>query len=192
VTYRHPIPRLWLLTDERQGAAVLEDVARLPPGAGVVFRHHRTEAEARRALFVAVRAIARRRRLVLVLAASPATARRWRAEGSYGPPRVHAPAGSLRLATAHDPRELMSARAAGAALALLSPVFPTNSHPGAAALGTVRFGLLLRQGRLPVAALGGMNRKRFGTLPRGAWGWAAIDGLARRPRQDQNLKAVPM
>lgn len=70
--------------------------------------------------------------------------------------------------------ELIAAERAGADLILLSPVFATRSHPGAPVLGPVRFGLLARQARTPIVALGGMTAKRARALP-DAYGWAAID-----------------
>ncbi|WP_343868577.1 thiamine phosphate synthase, partial [Caenispirillum bisanense] len=45
----------------------------------------------------------------------------------------------------------------GADAALLSPVFPTRSHPGAATLGPWRFSLWAGAARLPVVALGGVT-----------------------------------
>jgi thiamine-phosphate pyrophosphorylase len=59
---------------------------------------------------------------------------------------------------------------------LLSPVYPTRSHPGAATLGPVRFHLLAARSAVPVIALGGMNRHRARHLP--SRKWAAIQGLA--------------
>src|SRR5439155_26981070 len=37
---RHPLPRLWLMTDERQGDGLWAALERMPRGAGVVFRHY--------------------------------------------------------------------------------------------------------------------------------------------------------
>ncbi len=167
------LPRLWLMTDERLGDALLPAVRGMPRGAGIIFRHYATPAKERRKLFEAVRAIARRRGLILVLAGTPRQARAWKADGAHGrhPGALTSPA--------HDAMELRRAEAAGARLVLLSPVFATRSHPGAAALGRVRFGLLARQARVPVIALGGMTSRKFGAITRlGASGWAAIDGLA--------------
>ena len=47
----HPkrLPRLWMMTDERQGDALWSALERLPRGAGVVFRHYSLPAAARRA-----------------------------------------------------------------------------------------------------------------------------------------------
>ena len=96
----------------------------------------------------------------------------------YGPPAPH-----RRLATAHDLREIGQANRYRAQAVLISPVFPTRSHPGAATLGRVRLLLLARRARMPTIALGGMTARRFGGL--GVYGWAAIDGLAGR-RRTQN------
>ena len=81
--HRKKLPTIWLMTDERVAdAALLAAVARLPKGrAGIVFRHYRTEGKARRALFEAVRRVARRRRLLLLLAGDGRTAAAWRADG---------------------------------------------------------------------------------------------------------------
>src|SRR4051812_18150733 len=119
-----PPPVLWLMTDERQGAALWRALARLPGGAGIIFRHYRTPPAERRALFDRVRGIARRRRLVLVLAGPVATAVAWQADGAHGR-RLHRGARPmLRTAPAHDASELLAARRSGADLVLLSPVFP--------------------------------------------------------------------
>jgi thiamine-phosphate pyrophosphorylase len=65
---RHPVPTVWLMTDERMGDALWDAVARLPRGAGVVFRHYATPLAERRALFARMAQIAQRRGLVLVRA----------------------------------------------------------------------------------------------------------------------------
>ena len=83
--------------------------------------------------------------------------------------------GGMRPATAHDLTEIGLANRMNADAVLLSPAFPTGSHPGAPALGPLRFRVLAAHARMPVIALGGMNghtARRLG-WPR----WAAIDGL---------------
>jgi thiamine-phosphate pyrophosphorylase len=63
---------------------------------------------------------------------------------------------------------------------MLSPLFATRSHPGARALGLLRFAALSRATRLPVIALGGVDARRFERLRRiGTYGWAAIDAWSR-------------
>lgn len=180
--HRKNMPTIWLMTDERIGdAALLAAVARLPKGrGGVVFRHYRTPPGARRALFDAVRAIARRRRLVLMIAGDARMAAAWRADGWHGRDgrgRVARP--MLHSAPVHDLRERIAAQRARADLVFVSPLFPTRSHPGARTLGRVRFAALARGAVVPVMALGGVRACRRRMLRGiGAGGWAAIDGLA--------------
>jgi thiamine-phosphate diphosphorylase len=57
----------------------------------------------------------------------------------------------------HNADELGQAAACGADFALLSPVFPTASHPGAAYLGAELFQQLVSKAALPVVALGGID-----------------------------------
>jgi thiamine-phosphate pyrophosphorylase len=174
----HSLPTEWLLTDERQGEALWTALARLPRGAGVVIRHYSLTGDARDRLVARVRGVARRRGLVVVAAATARQAAAWRLDGVYQARR--AGRDLLMLATAHDAAALVTAARAGADAVLLSPAFATRSHPGAPALGPVRFGLLARAARVPVIALGGMTHARGRRLRAlGARGWAAIDGWIR-------------
>lgn len=179
---RHPLPRLWLMTDERMGEALWDALARLPAGSGVVFRHYALPLAERRALFARVAGVARRRRLVLLRAGEH---RLGRGEaGTHGTARR---AHGLLTRPAHDRREAIAAIRAGADAVFVSPVFPTQSHPGAPALGRIRFGLLVRGLEAPVIALGGMDAHRAAGLRRiGSHGWAAINAWTRQKR-----KAVP-
>ena len=165
---RQPLPRLWLMTDERLGDRLLRAVERLPAGAGIVFRHYSLAEAARRALFERVREIAPG---PVLLAGAADQALAWGADGSHGRHQ------GATTAPAHDLAEIRAAEAAGAALIFLSSVFATRSHPGAAALGAEGFAALARQTSLPVVALGGMDAARAATLT-GAYGWAGIDAWA--------------
>jgi thiamine-phosphate pyrophosphorylase len=169
------LPGIWLFTDERQGEALWTALDRLPRGAGVVFRH--TRSPDRAALAGKVRAVCRRRGLLFVVAGPLQLARAWRADGAHGrfPGALTAPA--------HDRAELVAARRAGVRLAFLSPLFATRSHPGARTLGALRFGRLVRQARVAVAALGGVSAADWRRLKSlGASGWGAIDAWSERPR----------
>ena len=162
---RHPLPRLWLMTDERQGHGLWEALERLPRGSGIVFRHYGLSREERQKLFARVRRFARARRLTLLAAGSPLPG----ADGNHG--RRGAGLSSFSV---HNLREIRAAERAGADLVFLSPVYATRSHPGAKPLGPRRFALLAHGTKLPVIALGGMDADRFATLG-GAYGWAGID-----------------
>jgi len=79
----------------------------------------------------------------------------------------------------HDAAELAHAAAIGADYALLSPVLPTLTHPGAATLGWEVFSALAAASPIPVYGLGGLARGDVGlaqshgahgvALLRGAW-----------------------
>jgi len=179
-----PLPRLWLLSDARNDALLESALARLPRGGGFIYRHYHLPPPERHARFRQLARLARARSHLVILAGPGTTAHAWGADGIYAPPRALGPrrAGLLRLATAHDLREIARARRAGAHAVLLSPVFPTRSHPGASSLGPIGFRLLAARAGLPVIALGGMTCARARRLaPPGeaSLHWAAIDGLVR-------------
>lgn len=160
---RHPpIPRQWLMTDPRMGEALWRALERLPRGGGVVFRHY--GAPDREAVLARVAKVARRRGLVLVVAGA-------RTGHVHNSRTAH----GLKTASAHNRREAIAAIRSGADAVFLSPVFATSSHPGARALGRVRFGLLSRGLKAPVIALGGMEARRARSLPKTTYGWAGID-----------------
>ena len=168
-------PRLWLVSDARNDAVLDRALARLPRGSGLVFRHGHLQPYARRARFAVLRRLCRRYEHVIAWAGSAAEARAAGADACYGSSRLLARGPALpRLVTAHSLRELRQAKRADAVL--LSPAFPTRSHPGAPALGPLRFRTLARHASVPVIALGGMNPR---TARRLRWpAWAAIDGLS--------------
>jgi len=184
------VPALWLVTDLRTDAGLEPALRRLPPGAGLIFRHYHLPDEARARRFAQLARLCRQRGQVAVWAGPPAEARRHRAAGCYGAAeRLARGPRLLRLVTAHSLRELAMAGRARADAVLLSPVFATRSHPGTAGLGAVRWLLLARHSPVPVIALGGMTPARARRMP--GYGWAAIDGLAVRPaatKRPGNLK----
>ena len=171
---RQPLPRLWLMTDERQGDRLWRALEGLPEGAGVVFRHYGLAKGERRQLFDWVSAVCRERDLLLLLGGSAKLAMEWCAEGSHGRGRSHR-SGGLRSAPAHNRAELRAAHRSGADFVFLSPVFSTRSHPNARPLGPLGFSVLARRSDLPVIALGGMDSGRWRSVSRYAYGWAAID-----------------
>jgi len=67
-------------------------------------------------------------------------------------------------ASCHHEAELRQASENGADFALLSPVFPTTSHPGAAHLGVEGFEKLAAAAPLPVIALGGITPENRGEI----------------------------
>lgn len=173
------------MTDRHRLPDPLGAARALPRGSAVILR----DAPDRLALGRALKALCARRGLLLLVAGDPALARALKADGVHWPEarlprRVGAP-WALVTASAHGRAGLVRARAAGVDAVLVSPVLPTDSHPGAKALGLVRFRALARAADPPVLALGGIDaktaRRLFARgLGRGApAGVAAIGALAR-------------
>lgn len=167
------------MTDERMGEALWAALERLPRGAGVVFRHYRLAPKARRALFARVARIARRRRLVLIAGGAD------RLKGAAG---KHGGRGATTC-SAHNAREVIAARRAGAALIFISPIFATRSHPEVQPLGIVRAARLARLADGRGIALGGVRRADAHRLREAGFaGWAAIDAWIGA---DQKRSAAP-
>jgi thiamine-phosphate pyrophosphorylase len=174
---RHPpLPSVWLVSDARNDGRLERVLKHLPRGSGLIFRHYHLEPVKRRARWRELARLARSRGHVMALSWTVGGARNWRADAAYGPPeRLTKGPAMLRLVTAHSLREIGAAHRARADAILLSPVFATRSHPGAKALGPVRFRMLAARANVPVIALGGMSKHRARAL---MWKkWAAIDGI---------------
>lgn len=107
--------------------------------------------------------VVRRRGGVVLVNADPESVSDWPVDG------VHLSSARLQAlsqrpnfewvgASIHDGMELAKAEQMGLDYGLLSPVLPTASHPGQAALGWEGFRAVLTQGNaLPVYALGGLK-----------------------------------
>lgn len=183
------IPRLILLTDSLRLPDPLPAIARLPAGSAVILRHH--DWPERDQLAGAVARLCRQKRLILLVAND------WRLAAAIGADGVHLAEGlarhgptapcrlwrrqrsALLSVAAHSAQALGRAAHLEADFCLLSQAFASRSHPGRTALGPLRFAILARCSRLPIIALGGVNRQSWRRLPKScAHGWAAIDGLA--------------
>ena len=151
------LPEQWLVTDERMGKSLLPAVRRLPPGSGVLFRHHNLPPGDRARLLRRLRRIAAARGLTLLDEASREAAR------------------------VHDVREIRQARLRGERLLLVSPLFATRSHPDRRPLPRMRAAALARLAGGPLLALGGMDAARFARVKAlGFHGWAGIDAWLKK------------
>lgn len=180
------LPVVWFLTDAARTPDVAAALKNLPRGAGVIFRHY--EAPGRRALAHDLALLCRARGLVFVVAGD------WRLAAAVGADGVHLPEraakqdlpsgariwrtqrGGFLTVAAHGRRGLARASALGADAALLSPIFPTRSHPGGAALGLTRAAGLVRSARVDVLALGGVSSIHMTQLREA--GFAGIAGIS--------------
>ena len=169
-----PWPREWLMTDERCGDQLWQAIEALPWGAGIVFRHYGTPLHERAALAERVASLCRDRGLVLAIAGNVELAQALNAA------MIHNPVGNPALVpvsrSAHSPKEAAAACSSGASLIFLSPVYATRSHPGRQPLPRDTAQRIVADCPVPVIALGGMNRARFGERQAdGFYGWAGID-----------------
>ncbi|MFT3810324.1 MAG: thiamine phosphate synthase [Micropepsaceae bacterium] len=163
------LPRLWLMTDDARGDAEAA-MARLPQGAGIIFRHY--AAPDREAIGARLHSLARTLGHLFLVAGDPRLAARLDADGFHAPEalahrivlaRRLLPRGIVTMAV-HDARGLTAAKRYAPDSILVSPVFATASHAQARTLGPVRFAALAHASSIPVIALGGMNAARFGRL----------------------------
>jgi len=184
----NPLPRLLFLTDRRRVPDPVAAAERLPKGSGVILRDYGYGKRAE--LAMALRPVCAKRGLIFLVGGDARLARKVGADGVHFPEamfdrmssfRQEAP-GVIITAAAHDAVALERAQNAGADAALLSPVFPTASHPGAPALGIEAFSTLVRSSTLPVYALGGLTARtvtRLDDLPLA--GVAGIGAFAPSP-----------
>ncbi len=161
------LPRLWLFADDARTPDLAGRIAALPRAVGLVLR-------ARDKSRLATLAVAARGRVAAI------TDLRLALRHGLG---LHLPGARLRrppfgwrrakflTAAAHDGAELRAAKRLGVAIAFVSPVFPTASHPGARALGVVgaaRFGpgvgLLGGIDALSVRRLRGLRAVAYGAV----------------------------
>ena len=181
---RRDLPPLILMTDDARLTAPTEAAAALPRGSAVILRDY--DNPQRADLARALRAVCRRRGILLLIGADTALARAVGADGIHYPEALVPRAGSIQrrmpqwlvTAAAHSATGLVRARRAGADAAILSPAFETGSHPGRMSLGPARFAALVRSVDLPVYALGGVNNETAARLTGGrAVGIAAVSAL---------------
>lgn len=176
------MPRFFLFTDQERLPDPSDLLERLPRGAAVVLRH--TDPAQLDALAQRVTPRAQALGLKVLLAGEVRAALKHRCDGVHlsqtrarrGPGRITGlPPGFLVTAAAHDGASLRHAANAGADAVMLSPVFPTESHPRTPAFGALRFARLCAVSERPVIALGGITPGRTKRLNLGsAYGLAAI------------------
>ncbi len=180
------LPRLWLVSDPARLPDPAPMLIRSRRGAALLWRPYDLAPTEARARGRRLRRLTRATGVTFVVAGDLRLATAVRADGLHLPEGmarrgVLAPALTWRrrprllTIACHGARALARARTARADAALLSPAFPTASHPGAPALGPSRFASLARIAPCPVIALGGLTPATAPRLPHGtAAGLAAV------------------
>jgi thiamine-phosphate pyrophosphorylase len=143
--------RQWFIADSSMGKKVSAIIRRLPRGTGVLVLSD-VEPRARQTLW----AMARLRGLTIAVE------------------------GRRQAARVHNLRELRSALLARTPLILLSPIYPTGSHPEWRPLPRMRAAAMTRLAGRRLLALGGMDERRYRRVEHlGFVGWAGISGWLR-------------
>lgn len=140
----------------------------------VLLREKQLDSAKLLALASRLRVITRKRGARLIIHSQADIAEAVDADGVHlaSPAITHAPAlrewlndRSKTVSTScHHAADLALSADAGVDYALLSPVFPTASHPGAPSLGVAGFYQLAGGVPLPVVALGGITPENAGEL----------------------------
>jgi thiamine-phosphate pyrophosphorylase len=143
------MPRRWLLVTEGNRGEVVAMGRKLPRGSGILLLAPVAAREMRRLRQVAIQ-------------------RRLRLERE----------GRGRAARVHNLVELRAALVAKACPILLSPIFPTDTHPDWTAIPRMRAASLARLGGRGLVALGGMDERRYAMVARfGFSGWAGVSAF---------------
>ena len=181
---RKGLPTLLFFTDPARTPDPERTARRLAPGAAVVFRAFgAADAEAQGARLLA---IARERRLKLLIGADADLAARLGADGVHLPERLAHRARRLKAAhpdwlvtaAAHSPRAARRALLAGADAVVVSAVFPSRSASAGSPMGPIRLAILTRRLEGPIYALGGVDNKTARRLKdAGLIGLAAVDAF---------------
>lgn len=171
------------ISDQRRVPHIKTLIPLLPAGTGILFRDY--SAPERALICKELRALARRYNRPFLVAGDIALAQAVNADGIHVPsyllkwPRLWRSYPGIISAACHSRDEIKQAREGGAHLILLSPVFPTRSHPEANVLGASAFLALASDAGLPTFALGGLTHETVRRLcGKNVAGFAAISAFA--------------
>ncbi|WOF75828.1 thiamine phosphate synthase [Parvibaculaceae bacterium PLY_AMNH_Bact1] len=179
------LPNRFVLTDTARGGDPFEQLKTLSAADALILRHYELPKPDRLSLALCLREATRARKVRLLIAGDYGLASCVGADGLHLPSWMtkrgdvwshRQKAGWIITAAAHDEPELRAASRAGADAALVSPVFPTGSHPGTQTLGVIRLARLTATARIPIYALGGvtaLSLKRLRNIPKLS-GWASV------------------
>ncbi|GAB4125682.1 MAG: thiamine phosphate synthase [Rhodothalassiaceae bacterium] len=194
-----PLPAAIFIADRAIRPDMLAIARRLAPGTAILYRDYRASDRADMAR--RLKRLSDQRGLGLLIAGDARLAQAVGADGLHlpgfmldrgaGAGRALRETFALLTAACHDRRQIAAARRLGVDALIVSPLFPTGSHPGQPALGPRRFRALAGGAGLPVYALGGIGRETVARVPHGV-GIAAGSAFADPAfRQHQKLKRVP-
>ena len=149
---RQTVPRQWLIVTDPSGTT-WKTVRKLPAGSGILLILSEVPARDRERLLRRLRHLGRNRSLTIL--------------DERGD-----------IMRVHDRRELRRALLHRTPFILLSPIYPTASHPDWSPLPRMRAAALARLAGRRLVALGGMNERRFAQVRAlGFQAWAGISAF---------------
>lgn len=181
------IPPLLLMTDAKRLSDPSALIPSLPAGSAIIVRHFSTHEKEK--IIHKIKRLCRKHKVKLLVSDSLSLALKHGLDGVHFPEksvRKIAQCGSLKrynnrflfTAACHSERALYAARQAGCHAGLLSPIFATQTHPGAKSLGAYQALRLSNHHKLPLFALGGIKPKTARRLRTSKiCGFAGISGL---------------
>lgn len=182
---------IWLMSDAQRLPDPISVAATLPRGSALILRHY--GAADRRDLARRLADMCRARGLWLIVAGD------WRLAAAVGAKGVHlaehaarrGPSAGARLwlrqkqrllsVAAHGQKGMLRAQTLQAAAVLLSPVFPTASHPDRKPLAPACLAAMTRAARIPVIGLGGITANTIARLEHSGCAGIAGIGFALKP-----------
>ncbi|MCP2680056.1 thiamine phosphate synthase [Maricaulaceae bacterium NA33B04] len=174
------LPALFAFTDPVRTPDPVKLAQSLPPGTGLILRTFGDQRLVSMAPLLA--AIAEHRRVTFLVAADPELAKQVGADGVHWPESQLRQASRARVkgiqtASAHSPSALRCAQNQMDAV-FVSTAFASRSPSASRSLGPFRLASYAKRSRIPVFALGGVNKRTAQRLTHtGIYGAAAIEGL---------------
>ncbi len=181
---------LLLMSDQQRLPGGMEIIAALPvnlaKNVAVIFRDY--EVPNREALGQEWRRITKRQGMKLLVAGDAALAKHLQADGVHVPQWHHHQAKELRAkwpahlltASCHSEDDLAMLDGVGFDALLVSPVFPSTSHPGATAFTADSLAKITAAATTPIIGLGGINQYTHRQLKQtGLSGFAGISFFAK-------------
>jgi len=162
------LPSIIYMTDEVRAPNPVPAIKKLHPGSAVIFRHY--DFKSRFNLAIEVKRTCLKHNLLFIVARDFLLAQSLKADGLHLPEYLllnptlksilwrNTPK-KLITASVHCKKSLRKCLTLQIDAALISPVFPTESHLNEPTLGTTRFQNLANSSSVPIYALGGVNNE---------------------------------
>lgn len=163
------IPAVILMTDAKRLPDPYTVIPELPRGSMVIIRAHSNKEKER--LILKNKRLCNKYKVLLSVSDAPELAHKHRLDGLHIPEQKRLTAPNLLhkrrfqiTSSCHSFKSLRQAEKLGIRTLLLSPLFPTQSHPGARVIGFVNAQRWIKGSHLSFYALGGISKRTVSRL----------------------------